>query len=318
LIHIVYPLILVSVKCDMIVILCTSPALAQTPAPEETSPETVPSAPPNDQPSASDPAAPPLDAVPETPEEKIKRLNTLYMEGLQAWEQGKAITALRAAQAVLAEDPSHRQARLLCAYVLAELGRDEEAAEILLNLIREPVNGRYEQSIQDRAESLYHRLTARYRRTNPAFFASLYFPIYRRADALALAGGYAFSFQYPLSSAFHLRTDWQGTLPIEPDNLSLGGMQLGALGMIELPLGSGRFSGDIGLGPSVWYARGAFWPDQSQWYLGGRAELGIDVRLSGFFGFRVETGWSAWPGLSLELEQQSQAMDFKMGMGFWF
>lgn len=261
-----------------------------------------------DEGTAPTPPAPPVveDAV---------SADGLYMEGLKYWQLGQWLNAQQSAEKALAIDPNHRPAMLLAGYALMKQGQKKEGALKLRELSEMPVTTTYEGKIYKQARHLSLRYLDRFERSQMSITMGYTIPVERRFDTLVSEPGLHLAFTLPTLQHFQTRLSMDS---IWESALSIYGTQVVAQELYLVPLGSGRFSFDVGLGPALWLAQGVYWPDQAQPYVGVQASTGVDWRFSQHFALRAEADGWWWPGLYADQKWYGRPVDINISLTVFF
>lgn len=241
--------------------------------------------------------------------------DSLYMEGLRYWQLGQWLNAQQAAEKALAIDPNHRPAMLLEGYAMMKRRQKKDGALKLKALSELPVSTSYEEKIHKQARNISLRYLDRFERTQISITAGNTIPVERRFDTLVSEPGMHLALTVPTLEHFQTRLSMDF---IWPSSLSISGTQLVAQELYLVPLGAGRFSFDLGVGPALWLAQGAYWPDQGQPYVGAQVSSGIDWRFSKHFALRAEVDGWWWPGLYLDQKWYGRPVDLNLSFTVFF
>lgn len=240
-----------------------------------------------------------------------------YLRALAAWDRGEWGTALAEAEAALAAEPGHRPARLLEGYALFRLDRPEDGVGVLQALAAEPVSTEYDGVIQRRADRLWHRWADRARRDQVAVSGGFVLPVEKRYDTILPNVGLTAEVEVPVPGPVAVRAEV--LLPVQPEGLfDVGGDYIGLEAVLHHPLGRGVWAVDAALGPELWLARGGYWSDGNQPYLGLRAAAGLDVRPARRVGFRLQAGTRWVPGALEDLPWYAVPFDLSLTTVSWW
>jgi hypothetical protein len=261
-----------------------------------------------DAPAVPEPSADP--APPVTPE--APNAVDLYRKALSAWQQKEVADALTLSTAAVNADPLLAEAWLLRSYAHLRLD-DRTRALASVRLARESSRA----DVRAAAGALEAQLTEPYLRDSP----SLYFGFGPQIElrygqsvphvALNLGVG------VPVLKRISARVEVRWTA-LDPGDLGVGGARASAMAAWTLPLGNGRWSLTPSAGPSLWLATGQYWQDGSNPYLGVRADLDLDGRLSPTVGIYLAAGTEVYPAQMTDLQWLAEPLDIRTGMRFWF
>jgi hypothetical protein len=258
----------------------------------------------------------PADETPPIASDPSADAAQAYDRALRAWNGGNWPRALAEARAAEAFQPGHRPARLLEGYALCRLGMTRDGLDVLDKLAAEPVVVPLDHDIYVRADRVYHRIGDRYRRDQWAFGIGLDFRAETVWHQTQWTSGYALTLDGPALYDFGIR--FEGVMPFATRTDSVpGGPRLAIMAVRHQKIGKGIWQADLGLGPSVWVARGTWWGGNTKVHPGVRAAAGLDVRPLRGFGFRTEVGWSAHPGAWESLQWYVEAPDLRFAMTFY-
>ena len=236
-----------------------------------------------------------------------------YLYALRAWDSGHWSTALRAATEVLEEAPDHDPARLIAGYSLVKLGQMEEGLAELEVVAEEATD----KATQARADQVLRWYRDRWRRDQCALTLGTSLGAETFPDGPETLGGYAFVLHVPVRSTFSANLDLSGAWRDTAGNLDIRGPRLALLVDRSTPIARGLFHLSAAGGPSVWFAKGGYWPDGGQVYVGMRGAVGIDVRPKPRLGFRFEVGSSIHPGVRTVVPWYSTPIDVRIAITNW-
>jgi hypothetical protein len=269
---------------------------------------------------ADEPAAPGASSdasASASSEASLEVAETVYLSALASWKRHDYEEALASAREAIALDPSLRAARLLEAYVLVRLDEQEEGVAHLRELAVEPAGDAQEEEIGRRARLLSLRITDKWRRDQFSFAIGQVIDWEEASGGVVPVLGPTLDLQIPVAPHLAVRveaaTDWADGSGL----FDVGGQTLGALLVLEQPIGRGRWSYDVGVGEVSWFARGGYWEDGRQVYPGFRAAVGVDARLARRFGLRWQVGTRAYPGLASTLPWYGQPLDTRFSAIWW-
>jgi hypothetical protein len=236
-----------------------------------------------------------------------------YLYALGAWDSGHWSTALQAATAVLEEQPDHDPARLIAGYSMVKLGQLDEGL-VELEVVAEEAT---DPDTQKRADLLLRWYRDRWRRNQLAFTLGTSVGAETLPGGPEPLGGYAAVVHVPVWNTFSANLDVSGAWRDTAGSLDIRGPRLALLVDYALPLARGLFHLDAAAGPSVWFAKGGYWPDGGQVYAGMRGAVGIDVRPKPRLGFRFEVGSSIHPGVRTVVPWYSTPFDVRIAITNW-
>jgi hypothetical protein len=236
----------------------------------------------------------------------------LYLQALDAWKSRDFPTTLDLCAKAVNQDPLLSEAWLLRSYAHLRL-RQRERALASVRLARESDRA----DVRAAARGFEARLTQDYVRDSPSLW---------------IGGGPLLELDYgelqprvvlnvgvgvPLYTRLTARAEVRWTA-FDPGELRVGGSKISALGAWTLPLGDGRWSVTPSAGPSLWIATGQYWEDGANPYLGLRADLDLDARLTPAFGIYLAVGTEVYPGQLAALEWLGQPFEARTGVRLWF
>lgn len=258
------------------------------------------------------PVDPPLSQLPVAAEPPTPNAVELYRSALSAWREKNAADALRLSTAAVNVDPLLAEAWLLRSYAHMRL-KDRPRAMSSVRLARKSTR----EDVRAAARALEAKLTEPYLRDSPSLFFGLGSQVELRYGvgvphvALNLGVG------VPVQERFSARIEVRWTA-LDPGDLGVGGARASAMAAWTVPLGNGRWSLTPAAGPSLWLAVGQYWQDGSNPYLGARADLDLDGRLSPTVGVYIAVGTEVYPGQMADLRWLAEPLDIRTGMRFWF
>lgn len=242
-----------------------------------------------------------------------------YLQGLAAWKKRDWQGALDGARAALALDDEMEAAQLLEAYSLLRLHRVEEGVGALRGLADAGGDDATSREVQRRAGNLERRISDRWRRDQVSLSVSNLLSWERSFDQLGVSGGPTVDVQVPFGDRYAVRVETTTYWGLANNrDLDVRGPTVAPLAVGMLPLGRGVWTADAAVGPVLWYARGGYWEDGSQVFVGLRAAVGTDVRLSRRFGLRAEVGTRWYPFKGRELDWYGQPLDTRLAAEWWF
>ncbi len=287
------------------------PARAQEPPPVPVAapPATV-------QPAPAEPAsAPPATAEPATVTSlpgATKSARDLYLQALKAWKRRDFEQARDLCKEAVSGDPLLTEAWLLRSYAHQRL-REPALALASVRIARESDR----EDVRAAARSLEARLTQDDVRDSPSAWAGGG-PLFELIDGdlqprvvLNLGVG------VPLWERLTGRAEVRWTA-FDPGELRVAGTRASAMAAWTVPLGSGRWSFTPSAGPSLWIATGQYWADGVNPYLGIRADLDLDTRLTPALGFYAAVGTEIYPGQIADLRWLYEPLEARVGMRLWF
>jgi hypothetical protein len=242
-----------------------------------------------------------------------------YLAALAAWDAGEVERALRLARK--ADDSSllpHEPARLLAAYALLRLRRTDEGLAELAQLVEFPSSpGATRSDVRAAATRQWRRLTDRRRRDDVSIFLSGQLFGRPTPEKANIAGGYAVGVEFPLARALGVRLDIAPNSSALVNDL-LAGPTLNLMATAHVPLGSGVWSLDLGVGPTAWILSGALTDDNLAPEPGLHGAAGVSVRPGRVFGLALETNAWNYPGMVPDLTAYMFTWDVRFSTVFWF
>ena len=232
----------------------------------------------NEPPVASEPAVADVDAA--------------YAQALAFWQSGHYADAELLSREILRAEPNFRPAQLLLGYALIRSHQPEEAEILLKDLAAQPATNAFEWDIHQRAYESYHRLSDFKRRNQWALGAGFGAMWEHGFDGdWQTVGDGSFVFIAPLAPRFGVITEMSS--PLTTQVFGVGGRAISPMFTVWQPVGSGQSQFSLSIGPSLWLARGVWWPQGHQEYLGIHADAAFDIRVGRHVGFRFDVGYSA-------------------------
>jgi hypothetical protein len=285
-----------------------APAVAEPvaePVVEQAAPPSQPAVqPPTDLAVAQPPTSPSASLDPSAVD--------LYRSALEAWREKNVTAALTLSTASVNTDPLLAEAWLLRSYAHLRLD-DRTRALASVRLARESSRA----DVRAAARALEAQLTEVYVRDSPSLYFGLGPQVELRYGQGVPHVGLNLGVGVPVLKRISARVEVRWTA-LDPRDLGVAGARASAMAAWTLPLGNGRWSLTPSVGPSLWLATGQYWSDGSNPYLGARADVDLDGRLSPTVGIYLAAGTEVYPGQMAELSWLAEPLDFRTGMRFWF
>ncbi len=236
----------------------------------------------------------------------------LYLEALDAWKGRNFAGALSLATKAVNIDPLFGEAWLLRSYAHLRL-HEPDRALTSVRLARESERD----DVRAAARAFEARLTQDYVRDSISLWTGLGPVVELDYGAPKGRVGLNLGVGVPVWKRLSARAEVQW-IALDPGELRVAGSKAAALASWTLPIGGGRWSFTPAVGPSLWVATGQYWADGVNPYVGLRADLDLDVRLTPTLGLYLAASSDVYPAQLADLDWTYTPADVRTGLRLWF
>lgn len=234
-----------------------------------------------------------------------------YEDALESWQGGRPREALRYATDATQYDDQQRPARLLAGYALQRVNAPAASEAVLRALVDLPIESALDARVHDLAMTALHRAVDPYRRDQVSLGYHNVTAADRKWQTWGSAPGLGLVVGFPAGGGLY-RID--ASARFATGTRDVGGWHVVPMVVFAHPIS--RWSTDLAFGPSIWFARGVWWPDGWHTYVGARAAAGAAVRTGRRTGFRFEAGLSSH-FTDRTLDWYASPLDFRVGFEYW-
>lgn len=235
----------------------------------------------------------------------------VYLQALSAWQTGHTADALRLAVEAAHDDPDQEPARLLAGYALLRVRAPTAGAAVLRSLALTPTDDPVDGRVRSAASVAIHRIEDRTTRQQLSISWLQVVGAEKIWSQWTASGEEALVVDVPTGGP-RLRLDLSHRYATGLQDV--GGWRVAPMALATWTHGHNAIY--LGLGPSLWIARGVWWDSGVHPYFGARAAAGTDVRVSRRWGFSAEIG--ATPHLTdRTLSWYAHPFDIRAGVEFW-